>query len=416
MISQLLILLCAVHPQNIEIKNFSYLLPEERIAKYPLAERDSSKLLVWQNGEITQSTYLHVESFIPESSLLVFNNSKVIQARLLFQTATGAKVEIFCLEPANNLEVSTAMGQRQKVRWKCLVGRAAKWKEKTLVLKINEIILFAEIAGRTNDSFLIDFFWQPERLSFAELLDKTGVIPIPPYLKRETEQIDTSRYQTIYAKQGGSVAAPTAGLHFTESVFEKLRLKNCGKEEVTLHVGAGTFKPVKSETLQTHEMHEEWMDVGLNTIESLIEQLEKDLPVIAVGTTSLRTIESLYWMGAKARNNIHATKDHLEVKQWDAYEIPSELSAINSLRALKIWMEKKEINRLICKTQILIAPPYRLKVVRALITNFHQPNSTLLLLVASVVGEKWKIIYQYALENDFRFLSYGDGSLLFADV
>ena len=407
-----------MHPRDLQIKKFNYDLPEEKIAKYPLAERDLSKLLISRDGKIAEDIYRNISEHLPENSLLVFNNTKVIQARLFFQNATGAKIEIFCLEPAEeNPEMSLVFSKKKAVRWKCLVGGAKKWKEKLLTHQAKLFTLTAELIERTNDAFIIEFAWQPEEISFAQVLEQTGMIPIPPYLNRENETLDSTRYQTVYAKHKGSVAAPTAGLHFTENIFVKLKQKNILTEEVTLHVGAGTFKPVKSETMQAHEMHQELIDVRIETIELLKKTLAQEgNNIIAVGTTSLRTIESLYWLGAKAKLLPDSSLQEIEIKQWDGYEPTLQtFSAQENLEALIDWLKKNERERLICKTQIMIAPSYQLKIVNALVTNFHQPNSTLLLLVAAIVGDDpWKKIYDHALENDFRFLSYGDGSLLFA--
>jgi S-adenosylmethionine:tRNA ribosyltransferase-isomerase len=279
-------------------------------------------------------------------------------------------------------------------------------------------MLQAEIVKRNGNLFTVNFSWQPEDLCFAEVLEKVGNIPIPPYLKRESEAIDKSRYQTVYATQVGSVAAPTAGLHFTNDIFEKLNSKKALIDYVTLHVSAGTFKPVKSETLEGHDMHAEWIEVSKDSIQKLIHQLSENHSkknIIAVGTTSMRTIESLYWMGVKAHQNMEVTIQDLEVKQWDAYELNQELSALDALNSLLVWLHKNKIEKIICKTQLLIVPIYKLRIIQALITNFHQPSSTLLLLVAAVVGDDWKTIYDYALAHDFRFLSYGDGSLLFSN-
>lgn len=403
-----------MHPKQLEIKNFTYELPDAKIAKYPLAERDMSKLLVYDKGKLSESIYRNISDFIPPHSLLIFNNTKVIQARLFFKNSNGANVEIFCLEPVvENTEMASFMSQSCKVRWKCMIGRVAKWKEKQLHYNHAEFTLTAEITERLPDSFIVEFSWYPTQFTFAEVLEKTGMMPIPPYLKRESEETDETRYQTVYARHKGSVAAPTAGLHFTESLIQQLRQKNIAIDEVTLHVGAGTFKPVKSALMQEHIMHAEWIDVMQETIENLMNA-EQD-SIIAVGTTSLRTIETLYWMGVKALLYPNATLQQLEIQQWDVYELPSYYTLIQALQGLLQFMKQNQSTRLICKTQILIAPPYKLKVARALITNFHQPNSTLLLLVAAVVGENWKTVYNYALENNFRFLSYGDGSLLFAE-
>lgn len=400
-----------MHPREIQISEYTYNLPDERIAQYPLQERDASKLLVYKGGDISDDIYRNIGTYIPENSLLVFNNTKVIHARLFFENANGGKVEIFCLEPLDNTEMASAMSRIKTARWKCLVGRASKWKEKVLKKQVGDFELTVEMVDRAADSFVIEFSWQPEHLTFAEVIDKAGVMPIPPYLHRTADTMDDTRYQTVYAKHEGSVAAPTAGLHFTESVINTLKQKGVETEEVTLHVGAGTFKPVKAETMEGHEMHAELIDVTQSTIEKLITAQTAAKPIIAVGTTSMRTLESLYWMGIKASQNMDATLSELEVKQWDAYELQPVPDA---LICLLEWMKRNETQRLICRTQIIIAPPYKPKVIKALATNFHQPNSTLLLLVAAVVGDDWKRIYEYALDNNFRFLSYGDGSLLFA--
>ncbi|MFN5416590.1 MAG: S-adenosylmethionine:tRNA ribosyltransferase-isomerase [Flavobacteriia bacterium] len=405
--------------QQFEIKDFTYDLPEDRIAKYPLEERDLSKLLVYQNGTISEDSYKNLDKHISENALFFFNNTKVIQARLFFKNATGAKIEIFCLEPSEvNAEPSSAMLKTASVEWECLIGRVAKWKEKTISVELNNFTLNAEIVKRNGPVFTIKFTWQPENFTFAEILEHVGQIPIPPYLKRESEAMDTNRYQTVYAEQKGSVAAPTAGLHFTNKIFEKLKAKNALLDYVTLHVGAGTFKPVKSETLEGHDMHSEWIEVNKESIEKMIKQIsdqQTNKNIVAVGTTSLRTIETLYWMGVKANQNLNASIKELEIKQWDAYELTQDLPAIDSLAALLAWLNKNKLDKLICKTQILIVPTYKLRIANALVTNFHQPSSTLLLLIAAVVGDEWKRIYKYALENDFRFLSYGDGSLLYSN-
>lgn len=399
-----------MHPREIQIADYTYELPDERIAHYPLQERDASKLLVYKDGEITENLYKNIGDYIPENSLLVFNNTKVIHARLFFENANGGKVEIFCLEPLDNTEMASAMGRIKTARWKCLVGRASKWKEKVLKKQVGDFELTVEMVDRAADAFVVEFSWQPEHLTFAEVIDKAGVMPIPPYLHRTADWVDDTRYQTVYAKHEGSVAAPTAGLHFTEGILLALKQKGVETEEVTLHVGAGTFKPVKAETMEGHEMHAELIDVTQSTIEKLIAAQTAGKPIIAVGTTSMRTLESLYWMGVKASQSLNATISDLEVKQWDAYELPA---VDDALAHLLTWMKRNKTERVICRTQIIIAPPYKPKVIKALATNFHQPNSTLLLLVAAVVGDNWKQIYDYALNHHFRFLSYGDGSLLF---
>ena len=383
--------------QEVQIKDFTYDLPNDRIAKYPLESRDLSKLLVYQNGNITEDIYKNLDQHISENALFIFNNSKVIQARLHFKNANGGNIEIFCLEPSGeDAEPSSAMIKKQSVAWECLIGRLDRWKEDQIFIKTNDCTLQAEIVKRNGNLFTVNFSWQPEDLCFAEVLEKVGNIPIPPYLKRESEAIDKSRYQTVYATQEGSVAAPTAGLHFTNDIFEKLNSKKALIDYVTLHVSAGTFKPVKSETLEGHDMHAEWIEVSKDSIQKLIQQLSEHHSkknIIAVGTTSMRTIESLYWMGVKAHQNMEVTIQDLEVKQWDAYELNQELSALDALNSLLVWLHKNKIEKIICKTQLLIVPTYKLRIIQALITNFHQPSSTLLLLVAAVVGDDWKTIY-----------------------
>ncbi len=434
------------HPSLLHISDFTYELPDHKIARYPLEQRDQSKLLVWGSGPIRENTYANIADEIPAESLLVFNNTKVVEARLLFQKPTGGLIELFCLEPADQYEdITTAMLQKGSVQWKCLVGGAKKWKEGSVQLSVAapsgsgaasgvglriEAIKLAALP----DCFLIEFRWEPAELSFAEVLHLAGAIPLPPYLNRATEEADKERYQTIYAKHDGSVAAPTAGLHFTENVFSKLSEKNILKAYVTLHVGAGTFKPVKAEQMKDHEMHAEFIDVTMETIEQLLAHVDKG--IIAVGTTSLRTLESLYWIGLKTIRNPHIAAADLHVTQWEPYVSAVETaenksaqknilkeytssgdivlpSAKESLESLLQWMQKNNASRIITKTQIIIAPDYSFKIIRALITNFHQPQSTLLLLVSAIVGENWKKIYQYALDNEYRFLSYGDGSILF---
>ncbi len=408
-----------MHPQDLSISDFTYDLPNERIAKYPREERDSSKLLVYKNGEITSSVYSETSSFLPKESLLVFNDTKVVEARLIFQKPTGAIIEIFCMEPVNDYtDIATAMLQKGKIKWKCLIGGASKWKQGVKLLKIingkqGEIKLEALLAERLNDCFIVELCWQPYDLSFAEMLHVAGYIPLPPYLHREAEESDQTRYQTIYATHEGSVAAPTAGLHFTDSVFKKLQKKKIDREFVTLHVGAGTFKPVKSDTIAGHEMHTEFIDVTIEALENIINHLDKT--IVAVGTTSLRTLESLYWMGLKVILDENISAENLHVTQWEMYEKAQDISAQESLNALYRWLKQNDLTRLITKTQILIAPGYQLKIANGIITNFHQPQSTLLLLIAAIVGEKWKDIYTYAMNNEFRFLSYGDGCLLWEE-
>ena len=402
-----------MHPKDLSIYDYTYRLPDEKIASFPLPERDASKLLIYKEGIISEDIYRNIDAHLPSESLLVFNNSKVIEARLLFQKSTGGVIEIFCLEPDNRYnDVTTAMHQQGSVYWKCLIGGASKWKhgqvlEKNIIAGKNSIQLSARYVEKTADSFLVELSWQPNELSFAELLHLAGAIPLPPYIKRKPENSDAERYQTIYAKQDGSVAAPTAGLHFSPIIFEKLKTRNIYHTYLTLHVGAGTFKPVQREKMAEHEMHAEFIDVSKETLSQLINNTDK---IIAVGTTSLRTLESLYWLGVKTIESSGSSQ--LMVNQWEPYETDGNLPAKDALLALMNWMEHNKTDRLMSKTQIIIAPGYKPRLAKALITNFHQPQSTLLLLVAALIGDKWREVYDYALENNFRFLSYGDGCLL----
>ncbi len=407
----------ATHPKHLRISDYTYDLPDERIARYPLPERDQSKLLVYRNGTIRESSYRHLDEQLPPGSLLLFNNTKVVEARLLFQKSTGSTIELFCLEPADIYpDITTAMLQKGTVLWKCLVGGAKKWKKEALVKTIgtaeHTVTLTAYKKEKKNDYFLISLSWDDEHLSFAELLHLAGLIPLPPYLNRAPEESDLQRYQTIYAKHDGSVAAPTAGLHFTPALMQKLEEQGVHSGFVTLHVGAGTFKPVKATTMEQHEMHAEFIDVTAATIRQLIQQLENKNTIVAVGTTSLRTIESLYWLGLSTLQHPQLQPETLHLTQWTPYEQTPDHTPVRVLQSLLSWMEAFAMDRLITKTQIIIAPGYRFTIADALITNFHQPQSTLLLLVAALTGEDWKKIYDYALGHDFRFLSYGDGCLL----
>jgi S-adenosylmethionine:tRNA ribosyltransferase-isomerase len=409
-----------MNQRNLSIKDFNYDLPEDRIAKYPLPERDASKLLVYKDGKITEDVYKNLDRHLPANSLLVFNDTRVIEARLLFQKSTGGIIEIFCLEPHEQYhDIPAAMNQHGKVLWLCLVGGASKWKHGQILEKkigpSKEIILHARYVEKKIDCFVIEFSWNDDSLNFAEILHHAGVIPLPPYIKRAAERSDEERYQTIYAHHEGSVAAPTAGLHFTEHVFKTLRSKNIKTDFVTLHVSAGTFKPVKSETIGGHEMHAEFINVSRETIENIFQNLSEN--IIPVGTTSLRTIESLYWLGVKlSKGNEQLTMAQgktIELDQWECYELEKmNVEPKQALETLIDLMQKENIDRLITKTQILIAPPYKTRIVSALITNFHQPQSTLLLLIAALIKEDWRKVYDYALQHDFRFLSYGDGCLL----
>ncbi len=402
-------------PKKISILDYTYDLPAERIALHPLAERDASKLLVYKNGNIREDIYKNIAEHLPAESLLIFNNTRVIKARIRFQKSSGGVIEIFLLEPFQ-ADYTSTLSAIKKTTWKCMIGGVSKWKEGELSWEsgVKSLELKATLLEKLDDAYVVQFSWTPDDLSFAEVLEQAGDIPLPPYIKRKTETADTERYQTIYAKDEGSVAAPTAGLHFTPAIFSKLTAKNIQTDFVTLHVGAGTFKPVKAATMQDHEMHAEWIDVSAAMIKNLVEQIDKT--VVAVGTTSLRTLESLYWMGVKA--NLNPAIEQLQINQWEVYEEPltnSSLSAKEALSSLLNWMKVNNRDRLFTQSQILIAPGYHFKIAKAIITNFHQPQSTLLLLVSAAIGGDWKKNYAYAMQNNFRFLSYGDGSLLFID-
>ncbi len=402
-----------IQPRNIKIQDYTYGLPAEKIALHPLPKRDASKLLVYKNGLITESKFENIDSDLNESSLLVYNDTRVINARLIFHKTSGKKIEIFCLEPVTvTNDYQQAMSSTNCIRWKCLVGGAASWKDERLVKKIQlpsgEIILEATLIERMQEAYLVEFSWLPA-VSFAEVLLHAGEVPLPPYIKRKVEHTDSERYQTVYASQEGSVAAPTAGLHFTDAIFKKLEKKEIERLAVTLHVSAGTFKPVTAETMHAHIMHAEWIDVELAAIKKFAFYKND---IVAVGTTSLRTLESLYWLGCKAM--AQPDVDIISLQQWDSYELSNaQIPRGAALAALIKWMENKNVTRLITTTQLLIVPGYIFRIANAIVTNFHQPHSTLLLLVAAAIGDRWKDMYEHALNNNFRFLSYGDSNLIF---
>lgn len=400
--------------QQIRIEEYDYPLPDERIAKFPLAKRDESKLLLYKDGQVSESVFKHIADYLPAGSLLVYNNTRVIQARLLFQKATGARIEVFCLEPAEPHDYALIFQQTERCSWICLVGNLKKWKDGLLTKKVaiqgEEVILSAEKKESHGDSHRIEFTWNNPKYTFADLLDAAGVLPIPPYLHRETEKSDLVTYQTVYSKIKGSVAAPTAGLHFTPEVLADVDAHGIGREEVTLHVGAGTFKPVKSETIEGHEMHTEFISVRRSSIERIQKNLGK---IIAVGTTSVRTLESLYYIGVKLTSHPDATSEELVVNQWMPYEeANNQIPVAEALQHILDYLDRHQADKLVTATQIIIAPGYEFKIVRGIITNFHQPKSTLLLLISAFVKGNWRTIYDYALSHDFRFLSYGDSSLL----
>ena len=399
-------------PRHIRISDYNYPLPDERIAKFPIAQRDHSKLLVYRKGEVGEDVFYHLPDYLPQGALMVFNNTKVIQARMHFRKETGALIEVFLLEPAEPTDYELMFQTTGHCAWYCLVGNLKKWKEGTLTRTINvkqETINVKATRGPIHGtSHRIDFAWDGN-VSFAEIIDAMGELPIPPYLNRETQESDKTTYQTVYSKIKGSVAAPTAGLHFTPEVLADIDAHGIDREELTLHVGAGTFKPVKSEEIEGHEMHTEFISVRRQTIEKLIAHGGE---AIAVGTTSVRTLESLYYMGLKVMQNPELSEEQLHVAQWEPYSEVREISTVESLTALRDWMDVHGLEVLHSSTQIIIAPGYDYHIVKMLVTNFHQPQSTLLLLVSAFVKGDWHKIYDYALAHDFRFLSYGDSSLL----
>ena len=399
-------------PRHIRISDYNYPLPDERIAKFPIAQRDHSKLLVYRKGEVGEDVFYHLPDYLPKGALMVFNNTKVIQARMHFRKETGALIEVFLLEPAEPTDYELMFQTTGHCAWYCLVGNLKKWKEGTLTRTINikqETINVKATRGPIHGtSHRIDFAWDGN-VSFAEIIDAMGELPIPPYLNRETQESDKTTYQTVYSKIKGSVAAPTAGLHFTPEVLADIDAHGIDREELTLHVGAGTFKPVKSEEIEGHEMHTEFISVRRQTIEKLIAHGGE---AIAVGTTSVRTLESLYYMGLKVMQNPELSEEQLHVAQWEPYSEVREISTVESLTALRDWMDVHGLEVLHSSTQIIIAPGYDYHIVKMLVTNFHQPQSTLLLLVSAFVKGDWHKIYDYALAHDFRFLSYGDSSLL----
>lgn len=399
--------------KHIRIKDYNYELPEARIAKFPVPGRDRSKLLIYNKGVISEDVFFNIKNYLPEGSLMIFNNTRVIQARIHFRKSTGALLEVFLLEPARPSDYELMFQANGECSWLCMIGNLKKWKEGTLTrlleIKGRKIILTATRKHEQGTSHWVDFSWNDADVTFADILENAGELPIPPYLNRETEESDKETYQTVYSKIKGSVAAPTAGLHFTDAVLRSIDDRGIEREELTLHVGAGTFKPVKSEDISGHDMHTEYISVRRSTIEKLIKH---GASAIAVGTTSVRTLESLYYVGAKLDEYPDATEEQLHIKQWKPYETDTTIPPVKALRNIIEFLDRNNISVFHGSTQIIIAPGYEYKIVKMLITNFHQPQSTLLLLVSAFVHGDWKNIYNYALEHDFRFLSYGDSSLL----
>ena len=396
--------------KDIKISDYTYNLPDERIAKYPLTERDKSKLLIRQNGTIKQDFFENCANYLPEDAQLVFNNTRVIHARLFFYKETGAKIEIFCLEPVEPADYQVAFQETEEVTWKCMVGNSKKWKEgflsQTFEIDGKVIELTAAKIAQEGNSFHIRFVWNGG-VHFSEIIEHIGQLPIPPYLNRDTEESDEESYQTVYAKIDGSVAAPTAGLHFTDPVIAQLANKNITTNEITLHVGAGTFQPVKSETIEGHTMHHEQVIIPINILRSFLENPKN---IIAVGTTSVRSLESLYWIGLQLEEK-RFDPFHPEVKQWEPYENEAKISLEKALQNIIYFLAENGEKAIRFSTQIIILPGYNFKLISGMFTNFHQPQSTLLLLISAFLGNKWKEVYDYALANDFRFLSYGDSNL-----
>lgn len=396
---------------SLRMEDYDYPLPDARIAKYPLEDRSSSRLLVYRRGAIDETHFVDLPRLLPGETLLVRNNSRVIRARLHFQRATGATVEVFCLDPCSPMSYELALGAHKACSWHCMVGNARRWRIGETLMRVLELTdgHRIELRAERGEGDLVQFSWADERYTFGELLELMGILPIPPYLNRPTEVRDLTSYQTVYAQAQGSVAAPTAGLHFTPSIFEDLHNRGIEALDLTLHVGAGTFRPVKSDTIGEHDMHREVIEVERKAIVSLLEHIGC---IVAVGTTSVRTIESLYHLGRRLLDNPSQSPEELTVSQWMPYDGQSMPEPHESLEAILAFMDRHELTKLTCSTSILIAPGYTFALVRGLITNFHQPHSTLLLLISAFVGEDWRRIYDYALEHDFRFLSYGDSSLL----
>jgi S-adenosylmethionine:tRNA ribosyltransferase-isomerase len=395
---------------NISIKNFSYDLPDTRIAKYPLPQRDASKLLVYKNLQIVETTFAQLPDLLPAGTLLVFNNTKVIRARMKFRRSTGAVIEVFCLEPCEPSDYQLAFAAQRECSWRCTVGNLKRWKDDMLLQTFKhrgiQHVLRAEKMGVPSDGgVLIRFSWDVS-LSFGEVLELCGVLPIPHYLHRPTEPSDYERYQTVYSRHEGSVAAPTAGLHFTQDLISRLKDKGIDTAELTLHVGAGTFRPVKTETISEHEMHAEHFSINVNDLQKIQKNIGK---IVAVGTTTVRCLESLMIIaGNLMKNKILQT----HVSQWEPYENIVFQPSPTLVNNLVNYMVSNGLTSISASTKILLAPPYKFKLINGMITNFHQPQSTLLLLVAALVGDRWRNIYRYALDHNFRFLSYGDGALL----
>ena len=401
---------------NISTRDYSYILSPEKIAKYPLKKRDHSNLLIYRNSSIIKDKFKNIFEHLDKNSLLIFNNTKVIQARIIFYKDTGAKIEVFCLEPSDPHDYTLVFLQQEKCRWKCIIGNLKKWKTGTLTSKFfcrnKEIILTADKIKTDREYSEVLFQWNDNNTTFGELLDCVGLTPIPPYLNRNSETSDKERYQTVYSRTLGSVAAPTSGLHFTSSLLEKLCSSNIKHTEITLHIGTGTFLPIKSDSVRNHIMHSEHFEISEYSVNQIINNKHN---IIAIGTTSVRTIESVYWLGVKILEGKIKNQKDLFIKQWDAYELRQDISPDESLTEILKYMRFNKLNELGAITRMMIVPGYRYRLLKGLVTNFHLPKSSLLLLIASFIGDNWRKVYDFALNNNFRFLSYGDSSLLFRE-
>ena len=404
-----------MHPKHLKIEDFTYDLPAEKIAYNPVNPRDHSKLLVYRDEKISEDIYRNISEHLPDKAVLVFNDTKVVKSRLFFKNENGANIEVFCLEPYGEaIDYEQHFLEQKSVTWICFIGKVSRWREKELSKTIEldgaEVKLSAEIVGKLEDAYLVKFSWSPGEIPFGKIMDAAGVTPLPPYIKRVAEKVDEDAYQTVYSENEGSVAAPTAGLHFTDRVLNDIGKKGISSLFTTLHVGAGTFKPVKSEVMEDHIMHAEYLNITTDFLENLLVKIQQ--PIVTVGTTSTRTLESIYWMGNLIVKNPDISCENLKITQWLPYETEAVCTAEAAIKALLNWIKNTGQNHLSIETEIIIAPGYSFKIVKGLITNFHQPQSTLLLLVSALIGNDWKKIYQHALENSYRFLSYGDGSLL----
>lgn len=399
--------------EEIDLSDYDYGLPDDRIAQYPVNERDMAKLLIHSNNNLMKDTFKNISDHIPSDSLLIFNNTRVIRARILFFKGTGAIIEVLCLDPLSPPEYELSFGSEGPVEWNCIIGNLKKWKSGKIVAPFyhnaREFSLTAEKIRAEGETWRVRFSWDCRATCFGDVIEAAGHIPLPPYIKRDDEAEDITRYQTVYSRIKGSVAAPTAGLHFTDKVFEKLRGKGIKTAELTLHVGAGTFQPIKTSNVSDHEMHCEHFIINRETVESLLDNQDK---IIGVGTTTTRTLESLYWLGVKLTDIPSLDTTEFKLGQWEAYNLRTDISVKESLNAVLTRLKLENTSNIEASTSLMIVPGYKFRMINGLITNFHQPNSTLLLLISAWLGKKWKKIYRYALENDFRFLSYGDSSLL----